>query len=178
MDDTAWHRLLLTHERVSLCPRRDAGGKWTPAMKRVRTQWSLGPNCWGTRWWSGYQRRLLPLNAQVRGLGTSCPRKGELLCACPVSAIRGDPGSAAGPRAERWGHRTEDRCSVSARLEAPPPPVQILETSLLHPSVKAAAGTRPFLCTPSALPCSPSIAVITLCVFEAWLSFLTFSNFP
>lgn len=147
-------------------------------MKRVRTQWSLGPNCWGTRWWSGYQRRLLPLNAQVRGLGTSCPRKSELLCARPVSAIRRGPGSAAGPRAERWGHRTEDRCSVSARLEAPPPPVQILETSLLHPSVKAAAGTRPFLCTPSALPCSPSIAVITLCVFEAWLSFLTFSNFP
>lgn len=149
---------------------------WPP--RSVRAQWSLGPNCWGTRWWSGYQRRLLPLNAQVRGLGTSCPRKSELLCACPVSAIRGDPGSAAGPRAERWGHRTEDRCSVSARLEAPPPPVQILETSLLHPSVKAAAGTRPFLCTPSALPCSPSIAVITLCVFEAWLSFLTFSNFP
>lgn len=76
------------------------------------------------------------------------------------------------------GGDTELRCSVSARLEAPPPPVQILETALLHPSVNAAAGTRPVPLHAFGASVFPSIAVITLCVFEAWLSFLTFSNFP
>lgn len=167
----------MTHERVSLCPRRDAGGEWTPAMKRVRTQWSLGPNCWGTRWWSGYQRRLLPLNAQVRGLGTNSPRKGELLCARPVSAIRRGPGSAAGPRAERWGHRTEVLCQRSSRGSA---------TSCANsrnvpssPIRKSGGGNAPRSSARLRRFRVPLASRSSLCVVSRLgFSFLTFSNFP
>lgn len=93
--------------------------RWLPWS--VRVQRSLGPNCWRTCWWGGYQHLLLPLITQVRGLGTSCPRKGELSCVRHVSTIQQDSVSAVGPWAEWWGRKTEedtprrqDRCSGSA----------------------------------------------------------------
>lgn len=93
--------------------------RWLPWSGRA--QRSLGPNCLGTRWRGGYPHLLLPLITQVGGLGTSCPRKGELLCARHVSTTQRDSVSAAGPWAEWRGHETEedtpwrqDRCARSA----------------------------------------------------------------